>query len=109
MYRLSLPAFGVAQIVAVFAMIALLTFWPPAAGPMMVVPLKRASQSSLLNLALAHEARLLGTARGTGFLIIDGDRDALAPAFWSARTLLISAPAALCSTRRSRLEGASST
>lgn len=109
MDRGSLFSIGVAQIVVVFAMLALLIVWPPASGAMMVIPLRGSSQSSLLNLALGHKATLLGTARMTGFLIIDGDRAALAPALWNARTLLVAAPRALCSAPRSPLAGASST
>ncbi|QQV76813.1 hypothetical protein H5J25_15610 [Sphingomonas aliaeris] len=108
MFRVSLPSIGAVQIVAVMTMLAALTFWPPASGAMIIVPLTRASQASLLNLALGHKATLLGEARVAGLLIVNGDRETLAPAFWNARALLVAAPSPLCSTRGGKSEGASS-
>ena len=108
MSRVSLPSIGVVQIVAVSTMLAALTFWPPANGAMMVVPLTNASRASLLNLALGQNATLLGEARLAGYLIVNGERETLAPAFWNARALLVAVPSPLCSTRGEKSEGASS-
>ncbi len=107
MFRVSLPSIGFVQIVAVSTMLAALAFWPPSSGAMMVVPLKAMSQASLLNVALGHQATLLGEARLSGFLIVSGDRETLAPAFWNAKALLVAVPPPLCSSRARTSEGAS--
>lgn len=69
---------------------------PPPAGAMIAIPVTDAAPHSVAQWATKADAKIIGSGRIPGSLVILGDRDRLLPAAIHNHALLLRAPAFLC-------------
>ena len=92
---LRIPAASLAQAMIVAAALALLAFWPPRRGAMLLVPL-RGTLAQTVNAALAGHASLLGQGPVPGSIVVFGDRARLVAAIGNKAVVVLAAPATGC-------------
>ena len=76
---------------------AALPLLPPASGPMLIVPIIPGAPGAV-NLAVNHDARLLGLGPLPGSLVVDGSRRRLMTAALSSGFLLMAGTSPACSS-----------
>lgn len=69
---------------------------PPASGRMLLLPLTDGARASVASVAVAAGARLVAKGPWPGSLLVDGERDTLAPALLSRGVIALSAQMAGC-------------
>ncbi|WP_294295012.1 hypothetical protein [uncultured Sphingomonas sp.] len=98
MIRFSLPLAPVCQLSVAAAILTVIALSPPQRGAMLLVPLT-GQIATVVNVAMAGKAALLGQGPLPGSMIVIGDRAALRTAASGRGILLLSAPRALCGDR----------
>jgi len=84
------------QIGLALGALAILAFMPPPSGRLLLVPVGGASQADILGIAIAADARLVGTGPLPESLVVEGTREALLSPLLEAGVILLAAPAAGC-------------
>lgn len=84
------------QCCAVAIALAVLGFWPPNSGRLLLVPLWSGDKGEAVRLALGGGALLIGVGPVRGSVIVDGRRADLADAAWNQQILMMAAPSAGC-------------
>lgn len=86
---------AVGQIVVVALAIAMIAFWPPPRGAMLMVPLS-GDVGGVFDVALSTGTSLLGVGPLPGSMIVMADRATLGGPAFGRGILLLSAPRILC-------------
>ncbi len=86
-------------VVAVLAVLGL-ALWPPAKGAILLIPMLQNNAASLVPLARASGALLVGNGPLPGSLVVLGDRARLLRRVRAWNVILLSAPAAGCGDDR---------
>ena len=79
----------------VFAFIGM-ALWPPRTGPLLLVPLLQQDTGTVVTLARAGGAMLLGTGPLPGSLIVSGDRLRIARLIHRWDVIILASPSAGC-------------
>lgn len=82
-------------IVILFGLLGLYAV-PPASGRMLLVPLTQEAVAALAPVAVAHGARLVAKGPWAGSLLVEGERDDLAPALLHHGIVALSAQMGGC-------------
>lgn len=88
--------FAPVQFLIVLIMLGFMALRPSPIGAVLVVPLSKVSQGTLLNIAVRHGGLLLGAGPIGHSLLVYGPRNRLQSAFWQAGAVTLAAPATLC-------------
>lgn len=83
------------QFLAGMVAFAILAFWPPERGPMLLVPAS-GDPVEAINAAVAGGAALIGQGPVPGSIVVSGDRGRISDGIVGRAMLLVAAPPAGC-------------
>lgn len=85
-----------AQILLALIGIPVLASYPPANGPILLVPLSAEARAAVVPAAVGHGARLVAPGRLPGSVIVSGRRAAISDALSGRAVLMLAADAPGC-------------
>ncbi len=86
-----------AQGAVVAAAFAVMAFWPPSSGRMLLVPVAGGDANVVAKVALAAGAGLLGSGPLPGSMLVVGDRARILRAITGSNIVVVAAPRGGCS------------
>ncbi len=85
-----------AQLAIASAGLAIVAFYPPSQGRILLLPLTQAARGTVIRLAVDRGARLVARGPLPGSMIVAGHRDAFAGALFGSGIVALASPAGGC-------------